>query len=108
MTIENGYWIYMNSPDVLELSGMVPTSTTINVSQGWNRVGYYYPEYHRRAVLNKLFSRVRMDRRRLEGFHGTCTIRWAERDETLLRVLDLCQCGRELRGSSVGIYDVGN
>ncbi len=40
MTVEYGYWIYMTAPDILELSGTVPVQTTINVSQGWNLVGY--------------------------------------------------------------------
>jgi len=40
MTVDYGYWIYMIAPDVLELSGTVPASTTINLSLGWNLVGY--------------------------------------------------------------------
>ncbi len=35
-----GIWIHMTSPDVLDISGTEPASSTIPLSPGWNMVGY--------------------------------------------------------------------
>jgi len=40
MTVDYGYWIDMNAPGILEVSGTVPSPTTIGVATGWNLVGY--------------------------------------------------------------------
>jgi len=40
MTVDYGYWIDMKAPDVLKVSGTVPSPTTLSVIQGWNLVGY--------------------------------------------------------------------
>ena len=35
-----GYWIQMNFPDTLTLSGIHPLSTSITLCPGWNMIGY--------------------------------------------------------------------
>ena len=35
-----GYWIMMISDDTLSISGTVPESTDINLTTGWNLIGY--------------------------------------------------------------------
>ncbi|MBW6462047.1 MAG: cadherin-like domain-containing protein [DPANN group archaeon] len=45
-TLENvqGFWVNMTSADRLTVIGTIPTSTTINLNQGWNLISYPFNE----------------------------------------------------------------
>lgn len=49
-----GYWIYMNSNDILTITGTLPSSTTTPVYVGWNLAGY--PSVYTRPVADALSS----------------------------------------------------
>jgi len=49
-----GVWVHMTTPDTLTVAGSIPTTTNIQLYQGWNLVGY--PGLQAKAISEALSS----------------------------------------------------
>ncbi len=66
VNVEPGYWVNMNSPGTLIIDGIHPLTTTINLCEGWNLIGYpslaVRPVEEALASISGLYSMVRQYR----------------------------------------------